>query len=58
MIDGVRMELENMKLGLLDVVPAISLQGLTAEDLQLLLAGKSGNVSVQDFDGRVAWTPV
>ena len=53
MIDGVKLELENMKLGLLDVVPEISLQGLTAEDLQLLLAGKSGNVVVGDFVGRL-----
>eukprot|EP00658_Telonema_sp_P-2_P016122 TRINITY_DN16247_c0_g1_i1.p1 TRINITY_DN16247_c0_g1~~TRINITY_DN16247_c0_g1_i1.p1 ORF type:complete len:1293 (+),score=346.83 TRINITY_DN16247_c0_g1_i1:68-3946(+) len=53
MIDGVKLELENMKLGLLDVVPEKSLLGLTAEDLQLLLAGKSGNLSAQDFAGRV-----
>ncbi len=38
--------LENMKLGLFDVLPAGSLDGLTSEDLRLLLNGV-GDINVQ-----------
>ena len=35
--------LEHMKMGVYDVLPAGSLDGLTAEDFRLLLNGVSGN---------------
>ncbi|XP_076438030.1 E3 ubiquitin-protein ligase UBR5-like isoform X2 [Babylonia areolata] len=38
--------LKNMRLGVLDVIPASSLEGLTAEDLRLLLNGV-GDINVQ-----------
>merc|ERR1711924_533651 len=51
MISGVVQQLDALKSGLLEVVPKAALVGLTAEDLQLLLAGKSGRVSVEMFRG-------
>ena len=64
--------LENMKMGLYDVLPAGSLDGLTAEDFRLLLNGVSflhslyetvkftANylkcVSSLDFSLRAAWS--
>ena len=37
---------QNLRLGVLDVIPASSLEGLTAEDLRLLLNGV-GDINVQ-----------
>jgi len=51
MIGNVARQLEAMQQGLLEVVPQSCLLGLTAEDLQLLLAGKSGRVSVEMLRG-------
>eukprot|EP00039_Didymoeca_costata_P006165 m.87981 g.87981 ORF g.87981 m.87981 type:complete len:2384 (-) comp13135_c0_seq1:65-7216(-) len=39
MVESIRPALEAMRAGILDVVPASSLSGLTAEDLRLLLNG-------------------
>ena len=44
-----------MRTGLLDVVPKEALLGLTAEDLQLLLAGRSGEITIEDFRRNITF---
>jgi len=38
--------------GLHDVIPAKSLAGLTADDLQLLLSGRGASLSMDDWRGE------
>jgi hypothetical protein len=44
--------------GIKDVIPAEALDGLTPEDLQLLLAGRSGEIAVNDLRKHVTFGDV
>lgn len=55
LVDNVRAELENLADGLHDVLPASSLEGLTAEDLRLLLNGQ-GDICVQTLQSYTSFT--
>ena len=47
--------LENLKLGLFDVLPAGSLDSLTAEDFRLLLNGVSGHWLIEVIPQKVGF---
>jgi len=55
---GIKNELTAMRQGLLDVVPEESLQGLTAEDFQLLLSGRSGLIRMEDLRSHITFEDV
>jgi len=54
----IQSELKALRRGMLEVVPEATLQGLCAEDLQLLLSGKSGQVSIEDLRSFLAFTDI
>ncbi len=47
MVGCMRDELSAMRSGLTDIIPPELLEGLTAEDFQLLLSGDSASISLQ-----------